>query len=87
MDEAIDIEKKSQVRSCVTQPNESLIDFSRFSSYSRLLRVVASAKRFIHYVRVGKDKRKQGALTAVEFEEADDWLISRIQYVLLRKCS
>ena len=40
--DVVEVERKSKASvSCVAQPKESVIDFERFSKYSRLLRTVA----------------------------------------------
>lgn len=61
------------------QPKEPFIDFTRFSKYSRLLRTVAWIKRFLSNSKVKEDERIDSILTGLEIQNAEKWLISRVQ--------
>ncbi|XP_015772177.1 PREDICTED: uncharacterized protein LOC107350464 [Acropora digitifera] len=65
--------------SCVVQPKEPFIDFTRFSKYSRLLRTLAWIRRFISNSRVKEDERIDSPLTGLEIQNAEEWLISHVQ--------
>lgn len=77
----IDAEKKRQdtTHIYVVQPQGPLIDFTRFSKYNELLRTIAWMKRFIYNVRAKPNERKQNVLNGAEIQEAEQWLIKRIQ--------
>lgn len=79
--EHVEIERKHQasINSYVIQPQEILIDFTKFSKYNKLLRTIAWIKRFIHNARVSPDDRRQNVLTGLEIQEAEHWLINRVQ--------
>jgi len=73
----IEIARNSKPRiSNVVQPSEPVIDFTRLSKHSCLLRNVAW--RFIHNFRV-KDERIFNTLPGIEIQEAEHWLIVQIQ--------
>ena len=65
--------------SCVVQPKEPFIDFTRFSKYSRLLRTVAWIRRFVSNSRVKEDERIDSPLTGLEIQNAEEWLVSHVQ--------
>ena len=65
--------------SCVVQPKEPFIDFTRFSKYSRLLRTVAWIRRFVCNSRVKEEERIDSPLTGLEIQNAEEWLISQVQ--------
>lgn len=72
--EIADPERKSKASvSYVVQPKQPLIDFSRFSKYSRLLRTVAWIRRFVSNSRVKEEE------TGLEIQNAEEWLISHVQ--------
>ena len=62
----------------VVQPREPVIDFTRLSKHSCLLKTVAWIRRFIHNFRV-KDERIFNTLPGIEIQEAEHWLIVQIQ--------
>lgn len=73
----IEIARKSKPSiSNVVQPSEPVIDYTRLSKHSCLLRNVAW--RFIHNFRV-KDERIFNTLPGIEMQEAEHWLIVQIQ--------
>ncbi|PFX13477.1 hypothetical protein AWC38_SpisGene22432 [Stylophora pistillata] len=79
-DEIVDQERKSKASvSCIVEPKEPFIDFTRFSKYSRLLRTVAWIKRFVTNSRVKEDERIDSILTSSEIQNAERWLISHVQ--------
>ena len=61
------------------QPKQPLLDFSRFSKYSRLLRTVAWIRRFVSNSRVKEEERVDSPLTGLEIQNAEEWLISHVQ--------
>ena len=65
--------------SCVVQPKEPFLDFTRFSKYSRLLRTVAWIRRFVTNSRVKEEERIDSPLTGLEMKNAENWLISHVQ--------
>ena len=77
----IDAEKNSQdtTHIYVVQPLGPLIDFMRFSKYNKLLRTIAWMKRFIYNAQAKPNERKQNVLNGAEIQEAEQWLIKRIQ--------
>ncbi|KAL9956140.1 hypothetical protein ACROYT_G037576 [Oculina patagonica] len=78
--EIVDPERKSKASvSCVVQPKEPFIDFTRFSKYSRLLRTVAWIRRFVSNSRVKEEERIDSPLTGLEIQNAEEWLISHVQ--------
>ncbi|XP_078357270.1 uncharacterized protein LOC144642154 [Oculina patagonica] len=78
--EIVDPEKKSKASvSCVVQPKEPFIDFTRFSKYSRLLRTVAWIRRFVSNSRVKEEERIDSPLPGLEIQHAEEWLISHVQ--------
>ena len=75
-----DSERKSKASvSCVVQPKEPFIDFTRFSKYSRLLRTVPWIRRFVSNSRVKEEERIDSSLTGLEIQNAQEWLISQVQ--------
>jgi len=77
--EIVDPERKSKASvSCVVQPKQPLLDFSRFSKYSRLLRTVAWI-RFVSNSRVKEEERVDSPSTGLEIQNAEEWLISHVQ--------
>ena len=78
--EIVDPGRKSKASvSCVVQPKEPFIDFTRFSKYSRLLRTVAWIRRFVCNSRVKEEERIDSPLTGLEIQNAEEWLISQVQ--------
>ena len=78
--EIVDPERKSTVCvSCVVQPKEPFIDFTRFSKYSRLIRTVAWIRRFVSNSRVKEEGRIDSSLTGLEIQKGEEWLISHVQ--------
>ena len=78
--EIVDPERKSKASvSCVVQPKEPFIDFTRFSKYSRLLRTVAWIRRFVSNSRVKEEERIDSPLTGLKIQNAEEWLISHVQ--------
>ena len=77
----VDAERKRQeaTRIYVEQPQGPLIDCTRFSMYNKLLRAIAWMNRFIYNGRVQPNERKQDVLNGAEIQEAEQWLIHRIQ--------
>lgn len=55
----------------VPSQDPELIDFHRFSSYKRLLRVIAYVCRFLHNIRSTVELRKSGTLTVTELRQAE----------------
>ena len=55
------------------------IDFTRFSKYSRLVRIVAWIRRFTSNSRVKEEERIDNPLTGLEIQIAEGWLISHVQ--------
>ena len=73
-------ERKSKASvSCVVQPKEPFIDFTRFSKYGRLLRTVAWIRRFVRNSRVKEEERIDSPLTGLEMQNAEKWLIFHVQ--------
>lgn len=64
----------------VLQSKEKLIDYTRFSKYSRLINTVAWIKRFICNLRCQKKDRALELLTVPEIEEAEHWIIDQVQH-------
>jgi len=78
--ESVDPERKSKASvSCVVQSKEPVIDFTRFSKYSRLLRTVSRIRRFVSNSRVNEEERIDSPLTGLEIQNAEEWLISHVQ--------
>ncbi|XP_068726126.1 uncharacterized protein [Montipora capricornis] len=76
----VDLERKGKASvSCVVQPKEPVIDFTRFSKYGRLLRTVAWIRRFICNLRVKEEERIDTSLTGLEIQGAEEWLITHVQ--------
>ena len=70
---------KSKVSvSCIVQPKEPFIDFTRFSKYSRLLRTIAWIRRLISNSRK-EEERIDNPLTGLEIRNAEEWLTSHVQ--------
>ena len=78
--EIVDPERKSKASvSCVVQPKEPFVDFTRFSKYRRLLRTVAWIRRFVSNLKVKEEERIDSPLTSLEIQNAEEWLISHVQ--------
>ena len=65
--------------SCVVQPKEPLIDFTRFRKYGHLLRTVAWIRRFICNSKMKEEDRIDSPLTGLEIQDAAKWLIAHVQ--------
>ncbi|XP_068713051.1 uncharacterized protein [Montipora foliosa] len=65
--------------SCVVQPKEPVIDFTRFSKYGRLLTTVVWIRRFICNLRVKEEERIDSLLTRLQIQGAEEWLITHVQ--------
>jgi len=69
--------KKTVIAAAVNY--ESIIDYSKFSSLNKLLRVVAYVLRFMHNIRCKREKRRIGAITVEEVKRAKMSIIKLIQ--------
>ena len=79
-DETVEVERKSNSSvSCIVQPKEPVVDFARFSKYSRLLRTVAWIRRFICNSPLKEDEELSTPLTGLEIQEAEGCLIVHVQ--------
>ncbi|XP_011858442.1 PREDICTED: uncharacterized protein LOC105555996 [Vollenhovia emeryi] len=58
---------------------EAIINYNKFSSLNKLLRVVAYVLRFSHNIRCEKKRREIGAITAEELQKAKASTIKLIQ--------
>lgn len=72
-------EERIQELACLSQTQESVIDFKRFSSLLKLLRVVAYSLRFIHNLRSNNGKRKSEHLSAIDLKESRDMIVKLVQ--------
>ena len=65
--------------SCVVQPKEPFIGFTKFSQYSHLVRTATWTRRFVSNSRLKEEEKIDSPLTGLEIQNAEEWLIFHVQ--------
>lgn len=74
---SLEMKKEVTVHECVVESKKNILDLSRYSSYLKVLRIVAWIRRFISRVRRGVFLGEN--LTAQELEEAEKICLKEVQ--------
>lgn len=72
-------EKRKETVVTISQACKSVIYCTKFSSLSKMLRVVACVARFIYNLKHGKEMRRVGHISVIESKEARNLIVRLVQ--------
>lgn len=75
--QSLEMKKEVTVHECIVESKKKLLDTSRYSSYLKVLRIVAWMKRFVSRTR--RETCLEEYLTAQELEEAEKICLREVQ--------